>query len=62
MLLLLAFPIMAIKESDDSRRYREGHYYAYGTWIYVIDGHEYLKGQNYTHKENCTNSIHKFKP
>lgn len=40
---------------------KNGHYYANGTWIYVIDGCEYLKGQNYTHKENCTNSIHRIK-
>ena len=27
--------------------------------VIVLDRCQYLKGQNYTHKENCTNLIHK---
>lgn len=53
--------IHSMSSMDKERKVNNGHYYTNDTWIYVIDGCEYLKGQNYTHKENCTNSIHKIK-
>lgn len=37
---------------------RQSGYELDGHWVRLVDGHEYL-GTRYTHKENCTNLIHK---